>query len=231
MDRIERDYSTRQATPASAGIGTTRVGVVGAGYWGPKLVRNFAAMPEAVLAMVCDLQPARLQAIAEQFPGVRLTTDFEALLGSDLDAVMAHVHVSWLDPGKVRRITIVGSQKMAVYDDTAAAKLRVYDRGVEPGDNGELVYRLGETTSIVLPTKAEPLGRQCAHFLACAQSGARPRADGRHGLKVVRILEQADCSLQNSGHREELRLDVAGWAALLGQNPVGADENRVLLPR
>jgi predicted dehydrogenase len=370
-ERTAHDRSARYVTPAQVGAATTRVGVVGAGYWGPKLIRNFAALAEADLAVVCDLSPTCLQAVGEQFPDLQLTTDFDALLASDVEAVaiatplgthyrlvkqalvagkhvlvekpltdnarqaaelvalaeqrgltlmvghtflfepavealrdliqsgalgeiwhlsaerlnlglfrrdanvlwdlaphdvaillevlgaepeavsargachvqpgiqdvayvelrfpggiMAHVHVSWLDPGKVRRLTVVGSQKMAVYDDTAPDKLRVYDRAVRPQD-GKLLYHFGEDTAVALPVGVEPLRRQCAHFLECARTGARPRPDGRHGLQVVRILEEADGSLQNEGDREALHWDVAGQNALLQQPAAPTDVSQM----
>ncbi len=134
--------------------------------------------------------------------------------------VMAHVHVSWLDPGKVRRMTVVGSEKMAVYDDTEPEKLLVYDRSVVPmdGDDGGdvpgLLYRFGDAYSIPLPS-AEPLRRQCAYFVDCVRTGARPRPHAREGMAIVHILEQADRSMANSGHREEMRWDEQGWAALM----------------
>ncbi|HLH23178.1 MAG TPA: Gfo/Idh/MocA family oxidoreductase [Chloroflexota bacterium] len=347
-------------TPAAR----ARVGVVGAGYWGPKLIRNFAALPEAELRAVCDLDRTRLQEVGEQYPDVQLTTDYAAMLAGEVDAVaiatpvnthyqlvkqallagkhaivekpltanlrqaaelvalaeernlmlmvghtflfepavealrdltrrgelgdiwhittrrlnlglfrpdvnvlwdlaphdisillevlgtkptavsargaahvqpgiqdvayvelrfpgdvMAHVHVSWLDPGKVRRMTVVGSQKMAVYDDTEPEKLLVYDRAVVPIETDEdegapdLLYRFGDATSIPLPA-AEPLRRQCAYFVECVRTGARPRKYGREGMAIVRILEQADHSMQHHGHRAELRWDDEGRYAL-----------------
>src|SRR5438067_4630747 len=65
----------------------TRVGIVGAGYWGPKLVRTFAALPEAELFAVCDLDPTRLQEVGEQYPEVQLTTDYTAMLAGAVEAV------------------------------------------------------------------------------------------------------------------------------------------------
>src|SRR6266545_2525575 len=99
----------------------------------------------------------------------------------------AHAHVSWLDPDKVRRLTLVGDRRMAVFDDvSSSAKLRIYDRGVEcpVTDNYgefELAYRHGE---IVIPYIAwrEPLRLECEHFLQCVRSGARPLSDGEQGL-------------------------------------------------
>ncbi|MFN8524204.1 MAG: Gfo/Idh/MocA family oxidoreductase [Chloroflexota bacterium] len=333
-----------------------RVAVVGCGYWGPNLIRNFAALPQATLVAACDLSQERLQAIGAQYPDIRLTTSYAELLNSDVDAiaiatpvrshyplvkqalqagkhvlvekpltgnvadgmevvelaernglilmvdhtflfepavealrdlvqsgelgdiwqvsaarlnlglirpdanvvwdlaphdisillevlgadpltvsargvahvqpgipevaylelgfpknVMAHVNVSWLEPSKVRRITIVGSRKMAVYNDTLPDKLRVFDRSVvaTETDEGsrELSYRFGETTSVSLP-KLEPLRRQAAHFVACIRQGETPRVDGRQGLRVVQILELADRSLHNGGHRETVDADA-----------------------
>ncbi|HEY7066710.1 MAG TPA: Gfo/Idh/MocA family oxidoreductase [Chloroflexota bacterium] len=357
--------AARAAGDTEASTRLTRVGVVGAGYWGPKLIRNFAAVPEATLSVVCDLDTTRLAEIGAQYPDIDLMTDFDAMLAGDVEAlaiatpvnthyrlvkqallagkhvivekpltanvrqaaelvaiaeerglmlmvghtflfepavealrdlvrrgelgqvwhvttrrlnlglfrpdvnvlwdlaphdlsillevlgtepiavsargachvqpgiqdvayvelrfpgdVMAHVHVSWLDPGKVRRMTVVGSEKMAVYDDTEPEKLLVYDRSVVPmdgedGDDGpELLYRFGDAYSIALPS-AEPLRRQCAYFVDCVRTGVRPRPHAREGMAIVHILEQADRSMANSGHREEMRWDEQSWAALM----------------
>jgi predicted dehydrogenase len=119
--------------------------------------------------------------------------------------VMAHVHVSWLEPCKVRRVTVVGDEKMAVYNDVSAEeKIKVYDRGVtypEPTDTfGEfqLSYRYGD---IVSPHVAwhEPLRSECSHFADCSRLGEKPYTDGRSGLRVVRILEAIDTSLELGG--------------------------------
>jgi predicted dehydrogenase len=369
-----RDAGARVALgDASASPERTRVGVVGAGYWGPKLIRNFGALPEAELFAVCDLDRGRLQEIGEQYPDVQLTTDYAAMLAGPVEAVaiatpvnthfflvkqallagkhvivekpltanvreaaelvtlaeerglmlmvghtflfepavealrdlvrrgelgdvwhvtmrrlnlglfrpdvnvlwdlaphdlsillevlgsepiavsargachvqpgiqdvayvelrfpgdvMAHIHVSWLDPGKVRRMTIVGSKKMAILDDVAEDKLTVYDRGVdsvETNGRAQLVYRFGEGESVALP-KDEPLRRQCAQFVDCIARGEWPAAYAEQGLNVVRILEQADRSLQSSGDVETLGWDAAGWRAVLGPADVGATTMR-----
>jgi predicted dehydrogenase len=120
--------------------------------------------------------------------------------------VTAHVHVSWLDPDKVRRLTLVGDRRMAVYDDmSAVAKLRVYDSGVEyPAmDNYggfELAYRHGQ---IVIPyiKWREPLRVECEHFVHCVRTGEPSLSDGQQGLDVVATLEAADRSLRNGGTR------------------------------
>ena len=117
-----------------------------------------------------------------------------------------HVHVSWLDPDKVRRLTLVGDRRMAVYDDVSTgAKLRVYDSGVEypMTDNYgefELAYRHGQ---IVIPyiRWREPLRVECEHFVRCVRTGEQPLSDGEHGLAVVAVLDAAERSLQNGGMR------------------------------
>jgi predicted dehydrogenase len=112
----------------------------------------------------------------------------------------ANIHVSWLDPCKVRRVTAVGSQKMAVYDDLAVdERIRVLDKGVclpPDGDNmtqPPLSYRYGD---IVVPFIApdEPLAVQDRHFIECIGSGARPLTDGENGIAVVAALEAAELS-------------------------------------
>ncbi|HWP29588.1 MAG TPA: Gfo/Idh/MocA family oxidoreductase, partial [Chloroflexota bacterium] len=125
--------------------------------------------------------------------------------------VMAHVHVSWLDPSKVRRLTVIGSKRMAVLDDTAADKLQVFDRGVEAVADADgtpnLLYRYGEGTSIPLPDD-EPLRRQCAAFLDAIRGRTDARPYARQALAVVRILEHADRSLRNGGYRQWLAWDA-----------------------
>ena len=116
--------------------------------------------------------------------------------------IRAYIHVSWLDPCKVRRVTVVGSEKMVVYNDLAPeGKIRIYDVGLEEnGDTyGEPVkYRRGDMVSPHLSVQ-EPLAVQAAHMLNCIRTGARPRTDGQSGLAVARVLEAADTAMR-SGH-------------------------------
>lgn len=121
--------------------------------------------------------------------------------------LMAVVHSSWLDPNKVREMTLVGTRKMAVYDDIQPMeKIRVYDKGVEGPrphvDFGEFPfsYRYGETRSPYL-VEEEPLKAEARHFVECAGRGVHPRTDGRAALEVVRVLEAADRSLAAGGAR------------------------------
>ena len=118
---------------------------------------------------------------------------------------MAHVHVSWLHPNKERRLTIVGKDKMAVYDDTAGnEKIKIYDRGVEaPGyaltfAEFQLSYRYGDI-HIPYVAGAEPLAQECQHFANAIRTGVPPRSSGEVGLQVVRTLEYAHESIRNGG--------------------------------
>jgi predicted dehydrogenase len=313
------------------------VGVVGLGYWGPNLARNFAALPGAELAWLCDAQPDVRERFGAAFPGARLTADLDDLLADPaLDAVVlatpvpthaelsvrvleagkhcfvekplaqsvadaeravaaaeragkllmvghllqyhpgvarlkalvesgdlgeiryiygnrlnlgklradenalwslgahdvsvllhladeepyelsargeaymnppvedvvfafmrfpsgltAHLHLSWLDPHKERRFTVVGASRMATFDDMAIeGKLTVYDKGFDEKVDtyGEYITRSGDTWSPMLPN-AEPLRLECEHFLDCVREGKTPLSDGASGLRVVRVLE------------------------------------------
>ena len=116
--------------------------------------------------------------------------------------IMAHIHLSWLDPHKVRRTTIVGSEKMAVFDDTEATeKLRIYDNHVEPQIHtyGEAMQvRFGDIT-IPRVEMEEPLKLECQHFVECVRERTTPLSDSRDGIRVVRILEAAQQSLEQDG--------------------------------
>src|SRR6266851_2759020 len=115
--------------------------------------------------------------------------------------VRAHIHVSWLDPNKVRRITAVGSKKMVVYNDMAdGERIRVYDKSAVPPDGGDgplsqFAYHLGDIVSPFVAF-AEPLAVQDQHFVDCIANGSRPSVDGSSGLAVVQVLECAQISLR-----------------------------------
>ncbi|TMQ70385.1 MAG: hypothetical protein E6K80_08675 [Candidatus Eisenbacteria bacterium] len=123
---------------------------------------------------------------------------------------MAHVHVSWLDPHKLRQFTVVGSRKMVVFDDMEASeKIRVYDKGVDRGGqilsySDALTVRSGD---IVLPkiSLQEPLRLECQHFVDCVRERKAPLTDGASGLAVVRVLAAAQASLEAGGAPMPLR--------------------------
>jgi predicted dehydrogenase len=117
----------------------------------------------------------------------------------------AHTHVSWLNPDKIRRITVVGSKKMLVYDDVSTTeKLRVYDKGVtvqphyDTFGEFQLSYRFGDIYTPRLDDN-EPLKNECQHFVQCIQKRETPRSDGWSGLSVVRVMERACESIRSNG--------------------------------
>jgi predicted dehydrogenase len=328
-------------------VSPVRIGVVGLGYWGPNIARNFAAIPGCELAWCCDPSEAARQRFAESFPDVTVTGDLERLLSDrELDAVAvatpvpthaelavrvlkagkhcfvekplaqsvadaeravaaaashdrilmvghlleyhpgvqklkeltdsgqlgeriyyiygnrlnlgklradenalwslgahdvsvllylageepwetvahgasyvrpgvedvvfcflrfpsgltAHLHLSWLDPHKERRFTVVGSSRMATFDDMALeGKLTVYDKGFDEDARGygEYITRSGDIYSPRTPN-VEPLRLECEHFIECIAEGRVPRSDGESGLRVVRVLERLQRSLDES---------------------------------
>jgi len=117
--------------------------------------------------------------------------------------VIAHVELAWLAPSKLRRTTIVGSQKMVVYDDTSKEPVRIFDSGAhlpDPGTFGEhqLSYRTGDILSPKVDI-AEPLSLQLADFCQSIRTGTKPRSSAGLGLDVVRITEAVDRSLGLGG--------------------------------
>jgi predicted dehydrogenase len=118
---------------------------------------------------------------------------------------LAQVHVSWLNPAKIRRFTVVGDKQMVIYDDVEATeKIRIFDRGVDKppmtSTFGEfqLSYRYGNIVSPYIAW-SEPLGTECRHFIQAILEDTSPRSDARNGLLIVRVLEAAEASLANDG--------------------------------
>jgi predicted dehydrogenase len=322
------------------------IGVVGLGYWGPNLARNFAALPGARLAWLCDGRPEMLERHGVNHPQARTTTDFADLLNDPgLDAVVlatpvpthaelavqvleagkhcfvekplaqsvadaelavaaaeragrvlmvghllqyhpgvaklkelveeghlgdvhyiygnrlnlgllrvdenalwslgahdvsvvlhlageepfevsargesyvregvedvvfafmrfpsglaAHLHLSWLDPHKERRFTVVGSRRMATFDDMAPeGKVTIYDKGFDPKADsyGAFVPRSGDIWSPQIP-RLEPLRLECEHFVTAVREGSEPLSGGESGLRVVRVLERLQHELDES---------------------------------
>ena len=328
----------------------TRLGVVGLGYWGPNLARNFDRLPEAELAWICDSSQQALERWAPAFPDARAGGDLDEMLADEsLDAVVvatqvathadlarrvleagkhcfvekplaqsaaeaeqvleaagdrvlmvghlleyhpgvdrlkelidsgdlgdiryvysnrlnlgvlrttenalwslgahdvsvilrlageeplecravgesyvhegvedvvfaylrfpsglaAHMHLSWLDPHKERRFTVVGSRRMATFDDMELErKLTVYDKGFDEdfSSYGEYIARSGDTHSYRLSNE-EPLRIECRHFLERVGDGGEPHSGARRGLRVVRVLEALQESLDRSSRAAAL---------------------------
>jgi len=123
---------------------------------------------------------------------------------------MASIHVSWLDPKKIRTMTVVGEKKMAVFDDNEPLeKIKIYNKRVEAIGRTETFsefqysYRYGDAISPMLQL-AEPLKNECHEFILCVKNGIQPKTDGNNGLAVVRVLEAADYSLHHHGQMVKL---------------------------
>ncbi len=119
--------------------------------------------------------------------------------------ILAHSRMSWLDPCKTRRITVVGSKKMAVYDDVEAhEKIKLYDKGVsairrtDTYGEFQFAYHYGNVVSPYIRFE-EPLALQCGHFAECIQTGEPPLTDGVNGVRVVEVIEAAQHSLASGG--------------------------------
>jgi len=139
------------------------------------------------------------------FEGIYDLAKLSLLFPNDL---MAYIHVSWIDPAKVRRVTVVGSKKMAVFNDLGTdGKIKIYDKGVErPAfTNGfaefQYNYRSGDIT-IPKIAYAEPLRAECQHFIDSVINQTEPRSSGRTGLAVIKVLEAAERSMTNDSTRE-----------------------------
>jgi predicted dehydrogenase len=118
----------------------------------------------------------------------------------------AHLHLSWLDPHKERRFTVVGARRMATFDDMdLERKVTVYDKGFDEaaGSWGEYIARSGDIWSPRVPN-SEPLRLECAHFVECLRTGATPRSDGDSGLRVVRVLEALQDRLDASRREQHV---------------------------
>jgi predicted dehydrogenase len=176
------------------------------------VVWDLAPHDISILNYVLDSVPRTVEAWGRSHAHAYLEDVAYLRLEYEHPDVSARVHVSWLDPCKVRRVTLVGSQKMAVYNDLAVdERIRVYDKGLEtgPGDriNGQGVsYRHNGMVSPSLPFR-EPLQLEDLHFVECVRSGRRPRSDGWSGLAVVEVLVAAEQSLRH-GRPIEIERDA-----------------------
>jgi len=164
---------------------------------------SFAPHDLSVILHLMDQEPVDVAARGAAF----LQPDVEDVVFVDLrfpGGQTAHVHVSWLDPHKLRKFTVVGTQKMMVFDDMEASeKIKVYDKGVDRAGQvvsygDALTVRSGD---ILIPkiSLQEPLKLECAHFVECVRDRKRPLTDGLGGLRVVKVLDAAQRSLKNGG--------------------------------
>jgi len=129
-----------------------------------------------------------------------------------VDKIVANLHLSWLDPCKIRNMTVVGTKKMVVYDDIETLeKIKIYDKGVlVPNSHNsfgefQLSYRYGDIT-IPRLKQEEPLKAELSHFLECIREDKKPLTDGENGYQVVRMIEKINESLKNGGKKGKISL-------------------------
>ena len=160
---------------------------------------SLGAHDVSVVLHLVGEEPTELRASGESYmrPGVEDVVFGYMRFPS---GVAAHLHLSWLDPHKERRFTVVGSKRMATFDDMEMEqKVTVYDKGFDQdfSSYGEYIARSGDTWSPRISNE-EPLRIECRHFLDCVREGTEPRSGGQSGLRVVRVLEALQHSLRES---------------------------------
>jgi predicted dehydrogenase len=167
---------------------------------------SLGAHDVSVLLALAGEEPCEVQARGESYlqPGVEDVVFCFLRFPSGL---AGHLHLSWLDPHKERRFTVVGSKRMATFDDMVLeGKVTIYDKGVEQDARnwGEYITRSGEVRSPAIPN-VEPLRLECEHFLECVRTGATPRSDGESGLRVVRVLDALQEQLEQTRRDQGVR--------------------------
>ena len=175
---------------------------------------DLAVHDVAILDFLFDAMPTEVTATGANFieQAAPRASDLAYLTLRYPSGFLAHIHVNWLSPIKIRRVMIGASRRMVVYDDLEPSdKLKIYDRGVAPGvlagdaprDSSEaLQRRIGYRTGDMWAPRidvAEPLAGACAEFMRCIRDNAAPRTGGACGQRVVRVLEAASASLAQRG--------------------------------
>jgi predicted dehydrogenase len=167
------------------------------------VVWDLAPHDLSIVSYLLDDIPSACAVWADRNIGVRHADVAYLRLEFERAAAHAFVHVSWLNPNKVREVTVVGERKMAVYDDLSDnERIRVYDIGVDPNDIDETTashampvsYRTGDITSPYIAFN-EPLLLQDQHFVHCVRTGTQPDTPGQRGLDIVRVLAATDVAL------------------------------------
>ncbi len=166
---------------------------------------SLGAHDVSVMLRLVDEDPVECRAVGESYmrPGVQDVVFGYLRFAS---GVAAHLHLSWLDPHKERRFTVVGSKQMAAFDDMELdEKVKVYDKGFDQSfeSYGEYIARSGGVMSPSISNE-EPLRIECRHFLERVRDGGEPRSGARSGLRVVRVLEALQESLDRSSRAAAL---------------------------
>jgi predicted dehydrogenase len=160
---------------------------------------SLGAHDVSVILRLAGEEPYECTAVGESYVKAGVEDVVFAFMRFE-SGLTAHMHLSWLDPHKERRFTVVGSKRMASFDDMELErKLTVYDKGFDEdySSYGEYIARSGDVFSPRVSNE-EPLRIECRHFVDCVRDGREPRSDGEAGLRVVRVLEQLQRSLTES---------------------------------
>ncbi len=150
----------------------------------------------SVILYLLDEEPSEISAYGAAYLQPRIE-DISHLVLRFPSGAVGHVHVSWLDPVKTRRLTVVGDQAMAVYDDIAQEKLVLHAKRAEK--KGDTFTAVGGETHAIHVDTGEPLLKVATTFLSSIETGEPPLSDGRDGLRVVRVLERAQISMNRGG--------------------------------
>jgi predicted dehydrogenase len=157
----------------------------------------------SIIRFLTDAKPVSVSAQG----GTYLRRGLEDVIFATINfegGIVAHLHVSWLDPHKVRRVTVVGSRRMAVFDDMEPTeKMRIIDKGIDTTEHyasfhDAMLERVGDTRIPPVPA-GEPLKMEAAHFLDCVRERKRPRTCARNGIRVLQVIEAAEDSIRNGG--------------------------------
>jgi len=168
------------------------------------VVWDLAPHDISIMNYILNSRPESVSAVGHSYirPGIE-DVAFITLIYPN--RVHANIQVSWLNPNKIRKTTVVGSKKMLVYDDVSSLeKIRIYDKGVtvqphyDTFGEFQLSYRYGDI-SIPKLHDAEPLKIECQHFVDCIRKRDTPRSGGIHGLEVLLALDAADRSMKARG--------------------------------
>jgi predicted dehydrogenase len=160
---------------------------------------SLGAHDVSVVLRLIDEEPSQVHAFGEGY----MRDGIEDVVFCFLrfpSGVAAHLHLSWLDPHKERRFTVVGSKRMATFDDMSLErKIEIYDKGFDQDFNsyGEYIARSGDIHTPRISNE-EPLRIECRHFVECIVEGREPRSGPASGLRVVRVLEALQRSLEET---------------------------------
>lgn len=165
---------------------------------------SFAPHDISVILGIAGKTPETVQCTGESYltAGVADTTMTQLAFSG---GIRAHIYVSWMNPFKEQKLTVIGSEGMAVFDDTKPwnEKLVIY-RDYLQWENGQTPIAKKSNAIPVLVPEREPLREECNHFIECSNTGSRPLTDGEEGLRVLQVLDAAQKSLENRGQRTNI---------------------------